>query len=74
MDPAERSPDSIDSNSRHGDDVNVLDIDDDEMLAKTMSPRRNSEEMERFAHEAKERLERYVSGLYLITFRHLVYR
>lgn len=58
MDIAERSPDSISSPIREGDDVNVLDLEDDEMIARTMSPRRNSEEMERFAAEAKERLER----------------
>jgi len=53
---AERSPDSLTSSVHAVDDVNVLDLDEYE--AKTMSPRRNSEEMERFASEAKERLER----------------
>ncbi|KAF3273982.1 hypothetical protein TWF173_010575 [Orbilia oligospora] len=58
MDAAERSPDSLTSPVHTGDDVNVLDLEDEEVDARTMSPRRNSEEMERFASEAKERLEK----------------
>ncbi|EPS43184.1 hypothetical protein H072_2831 [Dactylellina haptotyla CBS 200.50] len=58
MDTAERSPDSITSPVHAGDDVNVLDLEEEEMDARTMSPRRNSEEMERYAAEAKERLEK----------------
>ncbi|RVD86747.1 uncharacterized protein DFL_005008 [Arthrobotrys flagrans] len=58
MDTAERSPDSVTSPVHAGDDVNVLDLEDEEVDARTMSPRRNSEEMERFASEAKERLEK----------------
>ncbi|KAF3201511.1 hypothetical protein TWF106_002796 [Orbilia oligospora] len=58
MDAAERSPDSLTSPVHPGDDVNVLDLEDEEVDARTMSPRRNSEEMERFASEAKERLEK----------------
>ncbi|KAF3924336.1 hypothetical protein ABW21_db0209390 [Orbilia brochopaga] len=57
MDAAERSPDSITSPIHAGDDVGVLDLEEEEMYARTMSPRRNSEEMERYAAEAKEKLE-----------------
>ncbi|KAK6338995.1 hypothetical protein TWF696_009791 [Orbilia brochopaga] len=57
MDAAERSPDSITSPVHAGDDVGVLDLEEEEMYARTMSPRRNSEEMERYAAEAKEKLE-----------------
>lgn len=53
----EKSPDTIPSPQRNDDDVGVLDLDDDEIDARTMSPRQDSDEVERVASEAKEILE-----------------
>lgn len=71
MDSLDRSPDSITSPVQTGDDVKVLVLDEEDIMdARTMSPRRNSEEMERCAAEAKERLEQYV----FLLLRHNIWR
>jgi len=57
-----RSPESLTSPDQ-GEDPGMLDLDDEEIDVRTMSPRREIEEMDKDAAEAKEILERQAKTL-----------